>query len=737
MQIRKRLVALVSAALAIALVAMPAAALAEDTVTITDADLDATTHVYSITSAGKYQLGGDLHGAINVSGGFSATIDLNGHSIIPTSDTAADAVSLNARANVLVSNGSVTQSNASYTTFRLNTSSTLTLRDVTATATNHPCVDAESGIASIWSGAYTVNNTGTSDPSAVIRASKSSAVVNLYGGTYVNNGGDEIASTDSGSSATNGVRAYAGTYSNLPNTWYDSGKTALCETDGTYTVDYADALCARAKYIVRISDAPKTVYFASEDAAKAFAQERGSAAELAWLTVHFDTDGGSEMTDQSLFNGKVAQEPSAPTKDEHEFQYWTLDGSTEYEFDTPVTEDITLKAVWKKVVPVASIGSKTYTSLQAALDAAKDGDTVKLLDSVEESVEVTNPAKIKLDLNKKTLTSDSQTIVLYDSANLTIDNGTVEATDGDAIVIRSDDATLTVNGGEVRADLSAIWVSSGKLYVNGGNFTGDNDAVIFCNNTGWAEINGGTFSSTDDATLYAFSSMTINGGRFDGYVIYDVSDTDLSVTGGTFSNPLIAFAVVDGKKIIENTDGRYEVVDAAKAKSRANWVVASDYGNGCKAYFINEDSAKAFYDELSDEAPQAENTIKAIHRVTFVAQGKTVEVRALEEDETIGTLPAAKQFSGYKFLGWYVDGDYVEEAKISADDTISANIKVEALWLKDGSDTPDTNPAGEDSGSKNSDAKATPQTGDAGSLATLFAAAGSAVAAAGAFRRRK
>ena len=63
-------------------------------------------------------------------------------------------------------------------------------------------------------------------------------------------------------------------------------------------------------------------------------------------TVTFDSDGGSSVTAQTVEYGSKATEPDpAPTKSDYTFAGWTLSGEA-YDFDTPVTADITLVATW-------------------------------------------------------------------------------------------------------------------------------------------------------------------------------------------------------------------------------------------------------------------------------------------------------------------------------------------------------------------------------------------------------
>ncbi|WP_052079463.1 leucine-rich repeat protein [Porphyromonas sp. COT-108 OH2963] len=69
-----------------------------------------------------------------------------------------------------------------------------------------------------------------------------------------------------------------------------------------------------------------------------------------YYTVTFDADGGTPVPPaQKVEKGKTATVPSpAPTKQNFLFMAWSLDGTNAYDFQTPVTKDITLKAKWQE-----------------------------------------------------------------------------------------------------------------------------------------------------------------------------------------------------------------------------------------------------------------------------------------------------------------------------------------------------------------------------------------------------
>lgn len=96
-------------------------------------------------------------------------------------------------------------------------------------------------------------------------------------------------------------------------------------------------------------------------------------------TVTFDTNGGTPVASQSVEDGGVITSPKDPTREGYTFKGWLLNGKS-YDFQTPVTGDITLTANWAKAKPA----SHTVT-----FDAANGSkpDTVK----VEDGKTVTKP----------------------------------------------------------------------------------------------------------------------------------------------------------------------------------------------------------------------------------------------------------------------------------------------------------------------------------------------------------
>ena len=103
-------------------------------------------------------------------------------------------------------------------------------------------------------------------------------------------------------------------------------------------------------------------------------------------TVIFDSAGGSDVPEQKVQYGSKATEPADPTKSSYRFEGWLLNGAP-YDFDTPVTGNITLVADWSYVQPPVTRytvtfdpdnGEGTFTSTVVAGNAvSKPADPVR------------------------------------------------------------------------------------------------------------------------------------------------------------------------------------------------------------------------------------------------------------------------------------------------------------------------------------------------------------------------
>ncbi len=71
------------------------------------------------------------------------------------------------------------------------------------------------------------------------------------------------------------------------------------------------------------------------------------AKTLREYTVSFDSNGGSDVKDQTIPYGSTASKPDDPTRSGYTFKGWYLDGEP-YDFSKPITGDCKLVAEWEK-----------------------------------------------------------------------------------------------------------------------------------------------------------------------------------------------------------------------------------------------------------------------------------------------------------------------------------------------------------------------------------------------------
>lgn len=116
-------------------------------------------------------------------------------------------------------------------------------------------------------------------------------------------------------------------------------------------------------------------------------------------TVTFDTNGGNAIAPQTVDDKGKAKEPTAPTRDSWTFAGWYLNG-VKYDFTTPVTQDITLKAGWKRVAP-----SMEFKDMHKRISAGSKSGQQKLTLDVK-GTEETNTSTLTSTTMWNTVISD-------------------------------------------------------------------------------------------------------------------------------------------------------------------------------------------------------------------------------------------------------------------------------------------------------------------------------------------
>lgn len=95
-------------------------------------------------------------------------------------------------------------------------------------------------------------------------------------------------------------------------------------------------------------------------------------------SVTFDSQGGSDVTAQTVTDGSTASEPAAPTRDQYSFTGWYTDSecTTAYDFSSPVTADTILYAGWSENPTVTpSVVYQGHVQDRGWIDWVADGQS--------------------------------------------------------------------------------------------------------------------------------------------------------------------------------------------------------------------------------------------------------------------------------------------------------------------------------------------------------------------------
>ena len=282
---------------------------------------------------------------------------------------------------------------------------------------------------------------------------------------------------------------------------------------------------------------------------------------------------------------------------------------------------------------VAQVGFKAFNTLQAAIDAAQDGETVTLLTDATEDATVAAGKNVTLDLGGKTLTNTNAgkaTLTIAKGATATVKNGNViggtsyyTIQNNGTATLEDVTATAGNNGSSMIDNYGTLTITSGtytggldtvknepnaKLTISGGEFTltkGTSKGftgVVF--NYGALEISGGTFIQSDKSAPYgqaqvihtdksgsATPSTIITGGTFKNMcsntVAWTVRATNAAagatkVSGGTFNKKVSDSYCADGLTCAKNSDGTYGVVTAIAQVDTTRYTSLQDAINAVK-----------------------------------------------------------------------------------------------------------------------------------------------------------
>ena len=206
---------------------------------------------------------------------------------------------------------------------------------------------------------------------------------------------------------------------------------------------------------------------------------------------------------------------------------------------------------------VAYVAGKGFETLQSAIDAAQDGETVTLLTDATEDATIAAGKNITLDLGGKTLTNTNAgkaTLTIAKGATATVKNGSIAGGTGYYTIDNYGTATLEdVTATAGNTDSSMIR-NDGTLAIESGSYSGGLN-VVKSEEDSTLTINGGKFElsyATNGYTgvVFAYGNTTIAGGEF---------IQSLTTTGRWNHPQVIATGVVEGHTAITRVTGGHFV----------------------------------------------------------------------------------------------------------------------------------------------------------------------------------
>ena len=508
-------------------------------------DIEALNSVLQNVAKTAYiSLGKDITGSVEIPSGKTVTLDLNGHNLTGgeshaitnngtltvigegtvTAAASGKAAVYNAQGATATLNGGTYTRTADYSWYVIYNDGIMTLDGITAENKN------SSHTASLITNSEDVNETGNVKATLTINSGTyfsqgSNAVKNDEGGSLIITGGEITSKSYSG---YYGILSYGDlNISGNPTVYGQRNPLGISRAiDSTDTAE------------VTISGGTFETPHVSLGVVITIISPEGGQGKLDF-TINggkFDCAEGRTLLGQSIeaqlnqgdcaiditsgaFSGKIVIDSKITT---------TISGGT---FDTNVTkylaEGLMQTAdgvVIENDTAVAQVGDSVYSTLQAAIDAAIDGDTITLLtDSVSGNRLEIKDKTVTIALNGYSITRENAAgtaIRVGNNAALTvIGEGKIDAGDyGPFTVQTSAQGTgrLTVKGGTYSQRIPAEWLAEGCALVNttSGDFEvteGDVVATIAsgANTYAFTTLRAAVIAAEDGETVKLNKDITI------------------------------------------------------------------------------------------------------------------------------------------------------------------------------------------------------------------------------------
>ena len=365
----------------------------------------------------------------------------------------------------------------------------------------------------------------------------------------------------------------------------------------------------------------------------------------------------------------------------------------------------------------AKIGDEYYKLAQTAINEAKSGDTVTLLQDVTTGISISNKTNLVVDGNGNTVSSVNFGGNFNNNVTLTNANFDIGATDPVVGVNGDDNKYITISnctftlGEDVQVSGANPWAA---IYVqnqseglnienNTFNINWDNEKHEFqCIGFGYT-----TTRRTNNTTITG-NTMTALNTNLAYFIIggSDGSGADYSITNLRVSNNKIndgdseIYAInitdVDGLEITDNTFDCYLAVLLTTKTDASNKdvTITGNDGNCKKVIYLDKPKDLETNDQpitgnfktdvTADKMATTEGFSSHFKMVTvtFNANGGNCDEAARPlvltngTPAAIGELPTPTHYGNYSFGGWYTE----DGQRVTENTTFSENTTITARW---------------------------------------------------------
>lgn len=410
------------------------------------------------------------------------------------------------------------------------------------------------------------------------------------------------------------------------------------------------------------------------------------------LKVTFDSNGGTFVREQTVKKGEKATVPENPVKENGSFIEWQLDGKA-YDFNTPVTSNITLTALWNDFIPrnvKITIDSNEYTtqfhdgdvlSIESFGIPVKEGYRIALYNEDGTDYDMTKPVTTDLNLTGKYVEIKKYKVTFNSNGGSKVN--TEEVVEGSVVV----EPTTTRDGYEFGGwylndteydfktpvtksiTLKAKWTEKGKVNV-----------IFMVDDKVYKTISvkeGTKVSKPANPTKkgYKFVEWQLDGSKFD-FSTKITSETTLTATFEEVESYTVTFNSDGGSKVSSQS-----VEVGSKAKKPTN---PTKDGYEFVEWQLNGKTYDFNKEVIMDLALKAKWQQVIKYTVTFYSQDKKVDTMEVKEGDKVNAPTVTRD--GYTLDGWVNKDDH---KMFDFTTPITKDLELTARWTQASVENPD------------------------------------------------